>query len=340
MSLTLPSANELRAASDDAAGADALARRDLVYALLAAAIVFVIVLRFDLAAALFDVARLPHARRPDELLLAGLVLIVALSWYCARRWHEALRERALRERLDASLARRLEHESALLADNRRLLARLSSLQEEERVRIAQELHDAFGQHLTAINANASAITGLLDGGATVPMELPQRIIDSIEFLAASTRAMLTTLRPPSLSAAGLVPAARDLVAEWQRTAPRVRWAFRADGTFDAVPDGTALTIYRILQESLQNCVRHSAAGEVQVTLRITSKSASWSDLEAIVEDNGIGFDPARTGRGLGVLGMRERARALHGRVDITPRRPQGTKVHCVLPLPVDAVRQT
>ncbi len=90
MNATLPPANALPAAGG-------LARRDLAYGLIAAVLILALGLRFDLAATLFDTARLSSTERPDELLFAGFVLCIVLLWYSGRRWRDAARERALRK---------------------------------------------------------------------------------------------------------------------------------------------------------------------------------------------------------------------------------------------------
>lgn len=319
----------------------ARARHELVLVCVTTAVACALALWLDLGDLLGDWTRASEVYELDELLLGGVVFCLGLMWFCGRRWRDARIENALRAQLEARLARNLEQTSALLDDNRRLLARISNLQEEERVRIAHELHDAYGQHLTAINANAATLSALAEAGAGVPSELPARILDSTEYLAGCTRTMLTNLRPPVLSAAGLASAVEDLVADWQRQTTRARFRLTTVGTYDDVPEDIALALYRILQEALSNCVKHAAADEIDVRLerRGSSRSAD-AEILASVADNGVGYGRVPPDRGLGVLGMRERARALHGQVEVVPCEPQGTLVRATIPLPIARTRST
>lgn len=317
------------------------ARHELALVCIATAAAFGLALWFDIGDAIVEWTRVTEIYELDELLFGGVVFSCGLIWFCGRRWRDAVVENALRAQLEADLAHHLAQMAGLLEDNRRLLARLSNLQEEERVHIAQELHDAFGQHLTAINANAVTAAALVTAGRTVPAELPARIIDSAQFLAGCTRAMLTNLRPPVLAAAGLAAAVEELVAEWQRQTTRTRIRAVISDSYDDLPEELALALYRIVQEALQNCVKHAAADEIDVQLERRGQRATGdAEIVACVVDNGVGYGHVAPDRGLGVLGMRERARALHGSVDVSPREPQGTVVRAVLPLPLTGARGT
>lgn len=311
------------------------ARHELALVFAAAALAFGLALWFDIGDAIVEWTRVTEIYELDELLFGGAVFCGGLIWFCGRRWRDAVDENTLRARLEAELAHHLEQLAGVLNDNRRLLAKLSNLQEEERVHIAHELHDAFGQHLTAINANAATAAALVAAGDAVPADLPARILDSAQFLARCTRTMLTNLRPPALAAAGLAAAVDELVAEWQRQTTRAQIRLNVAGCYDDLPEDLALAVYRILQEALQNCVKHAAADEIDVRLeRRGERGSSDAEIVACVADNGVGYGHVAPDRGLGVLGMRERARALHGRVDILPGEPQGTLVRAVFPLPL------
>jgi signal transduction histidine kinase len=133
------------------------------------------------------------------------------------------------------------------------------------------------------------------------------------------------LRPSMLDDFGLQPA-----LEWHVRDFRRRFAMAVDltleGDLDSLPDQYRTCVYRIVQEALTNCARHAQAKRVEIVVRFAENT-----LDLIIADDGIGIDPART-RGVGLLGIEERVRELHGTFEIGARDPIGTQLHVTLPV--------
>ncbi|MBV9580984.1 MAG: sensor histidine kinase [Chloroflexi bacterium] len=220
----------------------------------------------------------------------------------------------------------------------RLAAQVIMAQEEERRRVARELHDEAGQALTAV------IIGLERGLASMPETYaadlpvqPRQLISDLRDLAAQTldevRKLALELRPSVLDDLGLVAALRQYVRATQERSGLqaqltvVGWDEEADAR---LPAEVETALFRIAQEALTNAIRHAHAQSVQVRLRRTAESVTLE-----VRDDGIGLGAAHAsddGEHLGMFGMRERARLLGGQLVATPVSPRGTLVQVSVPL--------
>jgi signal transduction histidine kinase len=226
--------------------------------------------------------------------------------------------------LETELQKRFEEGAEARRELTDLSARLVSAQEEERRAISRELHDEVGQSLSALLMEAGNAASAPGDSAEV-----RRHVESIKKLAEASveviRNMSLLLRPSMLDDFGLVPA-----LEWQarevskRTGLRVQVA--AEESADQLPDEHKTCIYRVVQEALHNCARHSHARSVRVQVRQEPLKIVFS-----VEDDGRGFD-ARRVRGLGLVGMQERVHHLGGAFQIASRPGGGTVVAVELPL--------
>lgn len=204
-----------------------------------------------------------------------------------------------------------------------LSARLVATQEEERRAIARELHDEVGQSLTVLLLE----TGAAASAAAESPELKERL-QSVKAMAETSleavRNIALLLRPPMLDDLGLVPA-----LEWQarevskRTGIQVR--VLATDIDDALPDEQKTCIYRVVQESLNNSVRHSRARAVRVELHGRGRN-----IQLAVSDDGAGFDPNER-RGSGLLGMAERVRRAGGTFQVESEAGKGTLLSVSLP---------
>src|SRR5690242_1642522 len=219
----------------------------------------------------------------------------------------------------------------LTADFNRMLARLEEerresgravlrAQEEERARIAQDLHDEVNQALTAILLRLQAAA--LD----VPHGLRSELKE-IQTLAQQAMEELLTLarqlRPTALDDHGLVPALASQVSDFgERTG--IRSTFHRHGDAPTLSDEEQLVLYRVTQESLSNVVQHSGASAVRVELSSIGRTVLR------VRDDGCGFKPGgRTGR-LGVSGMRERALLVGGRLNVFSAPGEGTTIELTM----------
>ncbi len=218
----------------------------------------------------------------------------------------------------------LEEEVAVaVAQVRRLSDRVLSVQEEERARVARDLHDGLGQILTALRLQIDLVAASRARGDTL-----EQAVALVKEALAETRRAVADLMPPDLDRLGLEGALGTLVEGFEsRTG--VSAALRVEGEPGSVPLGAARVVYRIVQEALTNVARHADASEVGVSLEIRSGS-----LILEVWDDGRGFDGP--GRGRGLPGIRERARFVGGRAVIESRPGEGTTVSVTIPLEPDA----
>ena len=210
---------------------------------------------------------------------------------------------------------------------RALASRLQKVREEERTEIAREIHDELGQALTGLKLDIAWMKNRLPRDHAMMAQCVS-VIERIDQTLTAVRRIATELRPSILDQLGLTAA-----LEWQgqefraRTGINVSVEINSDDT--PVPDHVGSPVFRILQESLTNVLRHAKATHVSIRL---DQTPSLLTLE--VADNGIGasFDRLDGTRSLGVVGMRERALACGGEFSITGAPDRGTKVSLRVPL--------
>ena len=199
------------------------------------------------------------------------------------------------------------------------LRRVVAAQELERRRLARELHDETGQALTSI------LLGLkpLEGGSAdeAVAELHDLVVTALQ----DVRRLAVELRPKVLDDFGLVPALKRLTASFgEQTGFTI--AFHSTIGERRLPSDVETALFRVVQESLTNVVKHSHASNVSIVL--THKG---DGVAVVVEDDGAGFDPDATGDGIGLLGMRERLALLDGKLDIESAAGAGTTLVAQVP---------
>jgi PAS domain S-box-containing protein len=210
---------------------------------------------------------------------------------------------------------------------RSLSASLQEVREQERARIALELHDDLGQQLTGLKLELSWLTARLkDGRAPAPDEIgPMR--QQLDTAIASVRRIATELRPPILDDLGFGEAVSWHVAEFARRSG-LKCTLDLQAQTHVADDVVATALFRIVQESLTNVVRHAEATSVHVKLVNAGKLLVLS-----VTDDGAGFAPdARAGKGIGLVSIRERAMSLGGHLDVRGAPGAGTTITVSLPL--------
>ena len=220
----------------------------------------------------------------------------------------------------ASVAVDLSHRVAQDA-----LRRVVSAQEAERRRLARELHDETGQALTSILLGLRAVEEA--EGELELREAIREVRDLVRSTLRDVRRLAVELRPTALDDFGLVPALERLTDSFaEQTGISVD--FQASLTSGRLPTEIETALYRIVQESLTNIVKHARAGSVSVVL--TRKEDAVS---VVVEDDGVGFEPGRPrDGGIGLLGMQERVALLGGRLAIESRPGAGTTFVAEVPL--------
>ncbi len=219
-------------------------------------------------------------------------------------------------RLSLEAATRFNEVLAAREDLRRLSDRLLTVQEEERRSLSRELHDDLGQAMSAMLIEVGKLESPLSGP-----EDQRDGLASVRRLAeenvSRVRNMALLLRPAMLDELGLVPALRWHAREVARRTG-LKMKMIADELNDDLPDSHRTCIYRVVQEALNNCVKHSKAREVRVVIHRDGDGLSIS-----VQDDGVGFDPENN-KGLGLLGMMERVSGLGGRFHIESHPGRGT----------------
>jgi signal transduction histidine kinase len=211
-----------------------------------------------------------------------------------------------------------------------LSARLMEIQEEERTKLSRELHDEVVQNLAVLKIEINR------AAAAVPSEFAElkRSLSEAKTLAEATmrsvRDISMLLRPSLLDDLGLEPALQAQAEDFTRRTG-TRCDFEEQGLTDDLPGAVKTCAYRVVQEALRNCEKHSRAARVHIRVL-----QSDHDLSVEISDNGVGYYPPAHGRSspfhLGVLGMRERAAALGGTLTTESTPKKGTIVRLHVPL--------
>ena len=219
-------------------------------------------------------------------------------------------------------------------ENRFLTQRSLAIQENERRSLAHELHDELGQAITAIKAVAVSIEQQLSARDSASIrEAAGTIISVSNRMYDVARNMMRRLRPPALDELGLVTALQDMIDDWNTRHQDIFCYFRSDGDPGLLDEECKISLYRIVQESLTNIVKHAGATTVKINLEIVAGKNSQSGHVILnIEDDGAGFEPDNTRTGLGLLGMRERVEALNGTCSINAEPGRGVRITVNIPL--------
>ena len=205
----------------------------------------------------------------------------------------------------------------------------NNLREQEKSRIARELHDELGQALSALKIDVDWLTARVHAGDPAVRTKLAVMQDHLDGTVAATRRISADLRPLVLDDLGLAAAAEWLTQSFaERTGIPCELLIESD--MEALRDPHATTVFRVLQESLTNVAKHAAARRVLVKL-----SQDAEQISLAVSDDGIGFEPGgpRNPASLGLLGQRERAYLLGGEVSVRSSPGRGTIVEMRLPQP-------
>jgi two-component system sensor histidine kinase UhpB len=221
--------------------------------------------------------------------------------------------------------------ATVAAQNHRLNERLLTLQAEERTELARDLHDEFGPLLFADDMTAATVERLASSGRGADIPAHARSIhEAVGRMQWHVRAILERLRP--LGTIGLASAIRRLVTFWQGRRPNIDFVLTVTIEEDRIDDDRKETIYRVIQEGLNNAIRHGAPTRIEISI---AHDAAHS-VDVVVTDDGIGIlgNPS-FGRGparFGLIGMRERVMAMAGSLSVR-NGPAGKGVTLVASLP-------
>jgi two-component system sensor histidine kinase UhpB len=226
--------------------------------------------------------------------------------------------------LQTELAERIrkEHEIQTLS------ARLIGAREDERKRLAQELHDDLNQQIAAVSIAIGNLKRKIPVELMEALSQSDRIHRNLVQIAETVRRMSHELHPVILECYGLAVALRSCCGDFGDLTG-VHVSLSTDGSFDDVQSSTALCVYRITQEALQNVAKHAKASAVKVELRRVP-----GILLLTVSDSGVGIDPAKVKEhaGLGLISIKERVRFVGGSVEIYSKPNEGTSLAVTIPL--------
>ena len=210
---------------------------------------------------------------------------------------------------------------------RNLGGRLINAQEEERSRVARELHDDLNQQLAILSIELEQLRQKIPVDNQDLRAGVQALWTKAQEISSSIHRLSYQLHPAKLDHLGLAAAIKSL-CEGLSEHGETKIEFRAKGFPAVLPQEVTLCVFRITQESLQNVTRHSGAQDAQVLLRRTSKGVHLR-----VSDSGCGFDThsPRTKQGLGFISMRERLRLVGGRISIRSHPLRGTQIDVLVP---------
>lgn len=261
----------------------------------------------------------PRFSEAGELLgFAGSILDITER----RQAEEQLR--TANAQLQTELAERIRREQEIQS----LSARLIGVREDERKRLARELHDDLNQQIAAVSLGMGNLKRQIAQQPAEAMGQSDRIHHKLVQIAETVRRMSHELHPAMLELYGLVAALRSCCSELTALTG-IRISFTPDGSFDGVPSSIALCVYRVTQEALQNVARHAQAHTAHVAL-----SHADGILQLTVSDTGVGIDLARVKArtGLGLISIRERVRFVGGTVEINGQPNEGTQLTVRIPL--------
>lgn len=209
---------------------------------------------------------------------------------------------------------------------RALSNQLEKMREEERHRISRDIHDDLGQILTALKIDLVSLQKK-SGTGTQLHETLAPIVDLVDAAIDSARRVSFELRPGILDQTGLIPAVEWLINQSKKhTAIEYQVSLPDTGILE-IDTEKSVAVYRILQEILTNISRHAQASRVAVAL-----TADKNQVKLVVTDNGKCFDFDSHAESLGILGMQERARMQHGKLDVQTRPTEGTVITLTIPV--------
>ncbi|OQW79950.1 MAG: histidine kinase [Proteobacteria bacterium ST_bin11] len=211
-------------------------------------------------------------------------------------------------------------------ENRALTQHSLAIQEEERQRLSQELHDEFGQSLTAIKVMAVTATHRKADAA----KITATIAEICDHLMTVVRSMMQQLHPLVLTELGLKATLEEMVNHWSERNADLQLTIRCSDAVDGLDKNLTIQVFRVIQECLTNVVRHAHAQSVIIDLEKLDFPQAYLQLK--VQDDGRGCDLLTTSQGFGLLGIKERIKSLDGELQVVSRPGSGMLVNARIPL--------
>jgi two-component system sensor histidine kinase UhpB len=233
-----------------------------------------------------------------------------------------------------SIAKAINHMTDKLnasqQENRALAQHTLEIQEDERQRLSQELHDELGQSLTAIKVMA-VTAGRSQTGADIK-QTTDSIVSICDHLMTVVRSMMHQLHPLVLTELGLKATMEDLLNHWSSRNPELKLTITCPDEVDHLEQKITIQVFRVVQECLTNIVRHAQANQAAISLEIEHQAKTGKALRLKVADDGQGCAIDKIKTGFGLLGMRERINSLGGEFTIQTQPQQGMSIIATIPL--------
>ena len=216
-----------------------------------------------------------------------------------------------------------------LEENRQLTQLIQRHIEDERRSLARELHDELGQYVTAVKTFAVGITNKTREAMPDVAANAQTIVAAANHIYDGMHNIIRQLRPGSLDNLGLSETLRDAVSSWQNQHPEVKFKLNLSANLDALGETLNINLYRLVQESVTNALRHAQASKIDISLKQDRKGT----LVLKIQDNGVGMNICNVDqtKHFGLLGMRERAQALHGSFNVDAEIGKGSTITITIP---------
>lgn len=275
-----------------------------------------------------------YALKPSKVIIKGLDKMTEddldsrLPNFFITEWHRA----------GQSINHLATELQATLNERKALSLKLVNIQEEERRLIARELHDEFGQSLTALSAIGALIVQLADNNCQTLVSQGEKVNSITAHMMSLLQQILLQLRPADFDELGLVESLKNIVATWNfQSIGNTNYELQLRGNLTDIPDTVAMNIFRIVQESLTNIAKHSHASMALIRIERISehKNKLLHCIRIHIEDNGIakGKDYLGNSPGIGILGIYERVKIFDGNVDLHTLQPSGLVMDIEIPFP-------
>jgi signal transduction histidine kinase len=254
------------------------------------------------------------AQRAVYIIVAIAILLLSVLLFFLRT--QVLKRKA-----------RAERDAALLAEREAGLKAVFDATEEERKRIAKDLHDGIGQQLSGLKLSWEALRSRIESNSPEEKEVLKKLSTVLDDSARDVRSISHQMMPRALQERGLLPAISDML-EKSLGLTSIRYTLEhykvQDIRFD---ERVEVGVYRVCQELISNIIKHSGASEVMVQLLMSKQY-----LILIVEDNGKGFSKDKTGSGIGLMNMTSRINTVNGDITMEPSPESGTVATIRIPV--------
>jgi two-component system, NarL family, sensor histidine kinase UhpB len=214
-----------------------------------------------------------------------------------------------------------------LEQNRKLTTIIQDHIEDERRSLARELHDELGQYVSAIKIFAQNINNKSDGNKDI-ITSASSVTSAANQIYDGMHNIIRKLRPSALDNLGLSETITDTVSGWQKQYINIKFSLNIDGEINELGEEININVYRIIQESMNNALKHSKASEISIDLSLLKKN-----LKIEFSDNGVGFDKKilKNSKQFGLIGIKERVQSLKGTFEIKTSPSEGVKLMILIP---------